>query len=159
VLKVVCAAAICVVQGHYCPAVANRIYKDAELGRGPAVNLKGVAIGNGMTNPAVQYAAYADFALQNNLISQSVSADGTSSACAAAPAGAHRQHLHSSLQINTACQYVLCAFNCSMVGSCWWKELSDLIVLFVPSAHIHVAVDTRLNPVVGPPVHLGCQLL
>jgi carboxypeptidase C (cathepsin A) len=57
--------------GHYCPAVANRIYKDAELGRGPAVNLKGVAIGNGMTNPAVQYAAYADFALQNNLISQS----------------------------------------------------------------------------------------
>jgi hypothetical protein len=72
-----------VIQGHYCPAVANRIYKDSELGRGPPVNLKGVAIGNGMTNPAVQFAAYADFALQNNLISQSVSADGTSSACAA----------------------------------------------------------------------------
>lgn len=60
-------------QGHYCPAVAHRVYKASELGEGPPINLKGVAIGNGMTNPAVQFPAYADFALQNKLISKSVS--------------------------------------------------------------------------------------
>lgn len=63
-------------QGHYCPAVAHRVYKATELGQGPPIKLKGVAIGNGMTNPAVQFPAYADFALQNNLISQSVSGEG-----------------------------------------------------------------------------------
>jgi carboxypeptidase C (cathepsin A) len=49
------------------------VYKASELGQGPPINLKGVAIGNGMTNPAVQFPAYADFALQNKLISESVS--------------------------------------------------------------------------------------
>jgi hypothetical protein len=34
------------------------------------INLKGVAIGNGLVNPEVQYPAYADFALQNDLIDQ-----------------------------------------------------------------------------------------
>jgi len=52
------------------------VYKATELGQGPPIKLKGVAIGNGMTNPAVQFPAYADFALQNNLISQSVSWGG-----------------------------------------------------------------------------------
>lgn len=65
-------------QGHYCPAVANRVYKASELGEGPRINLKGVAIGNGMTMPAVQFPAYADFALQNNLIDQGVSHGGVS---------------------------------------------------------------------------------
>lgn len=64
-------------QGHYCPAVAHRVYKASELGEGPPINLKGVAIGNGMTNPAVQFPAYADFALQNKLISESVSGIGS----------------------------------------------------------------------------------
>ncbi len=58
--------------GHYCPAVANRVYRASELGEGPPINLKGVAIGNGLTNPAVQYGAYADYALQEKIISQSV---------------------------------------------------------------------------------------
>jgi carboxypeptidase C (cathepsin A) len=50
------------------------VYKASELGEGPPINLKGVAIGNGLTMPAVQFGAYADFALQNNLISQAVRA-------------------------------------------------------------------------------------
>lgn len=33
---------------------------------------KGVAIGNGLTNPEIQYGAYADYALEMKLISQSV---------------------------------------------------------------------------------------
>jgi hypothetical protein len=60
-------------QGHYCPAVANKVYRTSELGQGPPINLKGVAIGNGLTKPSVQYGAYADYALQEGLISQGVS--------------------------------------------------------------------------------------
>jgi hypothetical protein len=89
-------------QGHYAPAVAFKVYQASELGRGPPINLKGVAIGNGLTNPAVQYGAYADFALQNKLISQSVRAlagmapgfggrGGCEGACGACdPAGSSR---------------------------------------------------------------------
>ncbi|WIA37630.1 hypothetical protein OEZ86_014531 [Tetradesmus obliquus] len=56
--------------GHYCPAVANKVYRASELGQGPPIKLRGVAIGNGLTKPSVQYGAYADYALQEGLISQ-----------------------------------------------------------------------------------------
>ncbi|GBF95389.1 serine carboxypeptidase-like enzyme [Raphidocelis subcapitata] len=56
--------------GHYAPAVANRIYRARELGEGAPINLQGVAIGNGLTMPAVQFGAYADFAQQNGIISE-----------------------------------------------------------------------------------------
>jgi len=35
-------------------------------------NLEGFAIGNGLTNPAIQYGSYADFSFANGLISKSV---------------------------------------------------------------------------------------
>lgn len=35
-------------------------------------SLQGMAIGNGLTNPAIQYASYADFSFANGLISQSL---------------------------------------------------------------------------------------
>jgi hypothetical protein len=44
-------------QGHYAPAVANRVYKAKELGQGDPINIKGVAIGNGLTVPAIQFGA------------------------------------------------------------------------------------------------------
>ncbi|PNG99260.1 Serine carboxypeptidase 3, partial [Tetrabaena socialis] len=54
--------------GHYVPAVSSAIYRANELGQGPlTIPLVGLAIGNGMTVPAIQFPAYADFALQNNL--------------------------------------------------------------------------------------------
>ncbi|KAI8464535.1 MAG: serine carboxypeptidase III precursor [Monoraphidium minutum] len=56
--------------GHYAPAVANRVYRARELGEGEPVNIQGVAIGNGLTMPAIQFGAYADFAQQNGLISE-----------------------------------------------------------------------------------------
>lgn len=59
--------------GHYVPAVASRIVehngnparKTAEL------NLQGIAIGNGLTNPGIQYGAYADYAASKKLIGPS----------------------------------------------------------------------------------------
>jgi len=56
--------------GHYVPAVGSRIVAGNKEGSQKTINLKGVAIGNGLVNPEVQYPAYADFALQNDLIDQ-----------------------------------------------------------------------------------------
>ncbi len=55
--------------------MSARVYRANELGQGPLyIPLKGLAIGNGLTAPAVQFPAYADFALQNNLIGKGVRA-------------------------------------------------------------------------------------
>jgi len=51
--------------GHYIPAIAHYFMFDSEdLG----VNLKGIAIGNGLVDPYSQYPAYATFAYENDLI-------------------------------------------------------------------------------------------
>ncbi|KAL9663140.1 hypothetical protein QQ045_027979 [Rhodiola kirilowii] len=57
--------------GHYIPALASRVNKGNKANEGIQINLKGFAIGNGLTDPAYQYPAYTDFALANKLISQS----------------------------------------------------------------------------------------
>jgi len=54
------------------PAVASRVFRAARSAELTVpINLKGLAIGNGLTKPSIQYGAYADFALQHDLISQS----------------------------------------------------------------------------------------
>ncbi|CAM6097356.1 unnamed protein product [Calypogeia fissa] len=57
--------------GHYVPAVTTRIYKGNKDKKGIHINLKGFAIGNGLTQPDIQYEAYADFALENGIIDNS----------------------------------------------------------------------------------------
>lgn len=58
--------------GHYVPAIAHAINNDNKaLPKGePKIKLAGIGIGNGLTNPKIQYDAYSDFALQNDLIDQ-----------------------------------------------------------------------------------------
>ncbi|KAH7293961.1 hypothetical protein KP509_28G050100 [Ceratopteris richardii] len=58
--------------GHYVPAVTSRIHQANKRQEGVPINLKGFAIGNGLTNPEIQYAAYADYALQMGLINKTV---------------------------------------------------------------------------------------
>ncbi|VFR03447.1 unnamed protein product [Cuscuta campestris] len=58
--------------GHYIPALASRIHQANKMKQGIRINLKGMAIGNGMTNPELQYAAYPDFALTQKLITESL---------------------------------------------------------------------------------------
>lgn len=59
--------------GHYVPAVAFQVFL-ASQGKGQErlldISLKGMAIGNGLTNPAIQYGAYPEFAYQHGLISE-----------------------------------------------------------------------------------------
>jgi len=54
--------------GHYAPAIAHRIWKgNKDVKDGLAkLNLKGLAVGNGLTDPEVQYKYYADMAFKNS---------------------------------------------------------------------------------------------
>ncbi|KAK9126607.1 hypothetical protein Scep_015453 [Stephania cephalantha] len=57
--------------GHYIPAFASRVNNGNKAKEGIHINLKGFAIGNGLTNPRIQYEAYADYALQTKIIDES----------------------------------------------------------------------------------------
>ncbi|CAI8602072.1 unnamed protein product [Vicia faba] len=57
--------------GHYIPALGSRIHQGNQANEGIHINLKGLAIGNGLTNPAIQYKAYPDYALDMGIITQS----------------------------------------------------------------------------------------
>ncbi|XP_077221714.1 serine carboxypeptidase-like [Tasmannia lanceolata] len=57
--------------GHYIPAFASRIHQGNKAKEGIHINLKGFAIGNGLTDPAIQYGAYADYALDMGIIEKS----------------------------------------------------------------------------------------
>lgn len=46
--------------GHYVPAIAHRIYEGNKAGEGLKIPMAGIAIGNGLTNPEVQYQYYAE---------------------------------------------------------------------------------------------------
>jgi serine carboxypeptidase-like clade 4 len=57
--------------GHYVPAVSNRIFQALKKKEGPFdIPLKGFAIGNGLVNPVLQYADYAPYAFDQNLITK-----------------------------------------------------------------------------------------
>ncbi|KAL0452128.1 UNVERIFIED_CONTAM: Serine carboxypeptidase-like 49 [Sesamum latifolium] len=56
--------------GHYIPALAARVHQGNKAKEGIHVNLKGIAIGNGLTDPAIQYGAYADYAMDMGIITQ-----------------------------------------------------------------------------------------
>ncbi|PKA55009.1 Serine carboxypeptidase 3 [Apostasia shenzhenica] len=57
--------------GHYIPAFASRVHRGNKAKEGIHINLKGLAIGNGLTDPAIQYKAYSDYALEMGIITQS----------------------------------------------------------------------------------------
>jgi len=48
--------------GHYVPAISHRIFVGNQQGGNPEIFLRGLAIGNGLTDPTVQYNYYADMA-------------------------------------------------------------------------------------------------
>ncbi|MQL91417.1 hypothetical protein Taro_024031 [Colocasia esculenta] len=56
--------------GHYIPAFASRIHQGNKAREGIHINLKGFAIGNGLTDPAIQYQAYTEYALEMGIIKE-----------------------------------------------------------------------------------------
>ncbi|XP_047340248.1 serine carboxypeptidase-like [Impatiens glandulifera] len=56
--------------GHYIPAITSRIRNGNKNGDGAHINLKGIAIGNGLTHPAIQYKSVIDYASSERLITK-----------------------------------------------------------------------------------------
>ena len=52
--------------GHYVPNIMNYIYKQDKSGSGKFINLKGFGIGNGLTDPYIQFQYYADMAYSSH---------------------------------------------------------------------------------------------
>ena len=52
--------------GHYVPSVANRVFIGNQAKEDTPINLAGIGIGNGLTNPEVQYQYYAEMAYNNS---------------------------------------------------------------------------------------------
>ena len=49
--------------GHHAPAFARAVFDANDRDDSPVrVNFKGLAVGNGLTDPEMQYGAYADYA-------------------------------------------------------------------------------------------------
>jgi len=60
--------------GHYVPNVAHRVWKGNQGAAAPQkINLVGMAVGNGLTDPEVQYAYYPDMAISTNMHAAAVS--------------------------------------------------------------------------------------
>ena len=55
--------------GHYVPAIGYAIVASNAAGTQPHINLKGIAVGNGLVEPLTQYGAYADYMFANNMVS------------------------------------------------------------------------------------------
>eukprot|EP01112_Ceratiomyxa_fruticulosa_P024071 TRINITY_DN954_c0_g1_i5.p1 TRINITY_DN954_c0_g1~~TRINITY_DN954_c0_g1_i5.p1 ORF type:complete len:445 (+),score=63.00 TRINITY_DN954_c0_g1_i5:186-1520(+) len=56
--------------GHWVPSIANKIVAANGVKANMRINLKGLSIGNGWTNPKIQYGTYATFAYENKLLSK-----------------------------------------------------------------------------------------
>jgi len=54
--------------GHYVPAITFKIVSENGKGNRKNINIQGMAIGNGLVDPAVQYPAYAQYSYDNGLI-------------------------------------------------------------------------------------------
>jgi len=56
--------------GHYVPALSAHIFKENSNSSNTPINLKGLAIGNGLVDPLLQYPYYAPYAYDHGIISQ-----------------------------------------------------------------------------------------
>lgn len=61
--------------GHYAPSVAYRIFEGNRNNDDPHINLQGVGVGNGLTDPVIQYQYYAEMAMNNSYGIKCVSED------------------------------------------------------------------------------------
>jgi cathepsin A (carboxypeptidase C) len=61
--------------GHYAPAISNRVYNGNKNKEGIQINLTGVGVGNGLTDPVVQYQYYDEMANNNTYNIKCVSED------------------------------------------------------------------------------------
>jgi cathepsin A (carboxypeptidase C) len=61
--------------GHYAPSIASRIFDGNNKNEGIHINLSGVGVGNGLTDPVIQYQYYPEMAMNNSYNIKTVSED------------------------------------------------------------------------------------
>jgi cathepsin A (carboxypeptidase C) len=81
--------------GHYAPSVASRIFNGNLKKEGLFINLAGVGVGNGLTDPVIQYQYYPEMAMNNSYGIKTVS-DATYKSMV--------DHLPKCLKLAEACQ-------------------------------------------------------
>lgn len=81
--------------GHYVPAISSRIYEGNKNQEGLFINLKGLGIGNGLTDPVIQYQYYPEMAMNNSYNIKTVSEDAYSLML---------EHVPRCTQLAEACQ-------------------------------------------------------
>jgi len=64
--------------GHFAPAVAHRIFRGNNYHDGPHINLAGLGVGNGLTDPSIQYSYYPEMAMNNTYDIKTVTEDAYS---------------------------------------------------------------------------------
>jgi len=81
--------------GHYVPAISRRVYDGNSNREGLHINLAGFGVGNGLTDPVIQYQYYAEMAMNNTYGIKCVD-EGTYSDMVA--------HIPNCVKLATACQ-------------------------------------------------------
>lgn len=81
--------------GHYAPAISNRVWKGNKNAEGVHINLKGVGVGNGLTDPVIQYQYYPSMAMNNSYDIKTVSEETYEKM---------NKHLPTCINLAKACQ-------------------------------------------------------
>jgi len=81
--------------GHFVPAISKRIFDGNNNNEGLKINLAGLGVGNGLTDPVIQYQYYPEMAMNNTYGIKTVSEDVYSSML---------EHVPRCKQMAEACQ-------------------------------------------------------
>ncbi|XP_047312951.1 serine carboxypeptidase-like [Impatiens glandulifera] len=94
--------------GHFIPVLASRIHSGNINGDGALIKLKGFAIGNGFTDPVVQYKSFPDYALRAKLITQSQASEVARfiPACEKYAAKCREGGRDSCIDAHTSCSHI-----------------------------------------------------
>mmetsp|Transcript_62492 Transcript_62492/g.140927 ORF Transcript_62492/g.140927 Transcript_62492/m.140927 type:complete len:484 (-) Transcript_62492:85-1536(-) len=141
--------------GHYVPAVTHRIWQGIKNKEGLAVNLKGLSVGNGLTDPAEQYKWYAQMAqdggkseggsLAHGVINSSFTIGAMKLAAKACVAAINKCNAGSDVSCTTA--YAICNYGEVVPYEVTGRNPYDMRI---PCEHGHLCydfshVDTFLN--------------
>jgi len=94
--------------GHYVPAISHRVYQGNLNHEGPNIPLAGLGIGNGLTDPEVQYKYYAEMAYNSSYAPSVISTSTYKVMTAAIPTCI--SSIHKCQSSSTACTiaYTIC---------------------------------------------------
>lgn len=94
--------------GHYVPAISHRIYVGNRDSEGTHINLDGIGIGNGLTDPEIQYKYYADMAYNSTTAPSIISKPVYEAMKIAAPACTAAIHACQNSTLACSIAFLVC---------------------------------------------------